>query len=397
MRKKMRMMGLIAVYVAALCGCNKKIESDVTEVTTQIVTEEASEEKTEETQITTEQEETNVPVEEKDYNAIYKRVLDQYYALILSNPEDFDCEVGELGVVEAVMGKDINEALGSVGYAIEDISGDGVPELLVGEIEKMDGDMGYGSLIDAIYTCVEDAPVLVADGHSRSQFFAMDTGSFYYLGSNGAMYTLFGQSDIIPDGTALKCKDFYFTYEKDDTFTEIGYYYNQIGISDKEQSEELNISEAEFWKLEEDLESQIKQIAMTPFSMYADSEENVQATGVSVQWARDIMDTISEYDEFVDGDAQTKIVISTDKTVTEVKVLALQFEDADEEGNISFAKTQLYEQKQLTKERPLVIGVTFVGDIPNYGISYVDESGNTQTFAIQESGMDGSLMLVEFK
>lgn len=40
--------------------------------------------------------------------------------------------------------------------------------------------------------------------------------------------------------------------------------------------------------------------------------------------------------------------------------------------------------------------MTFSGDIPNYGISYVDEQGTTRNYALEVSGKDGSILLSEF-
>lgn len=43
-----------------------------------------------------------------------------------------------------------------------------------------------------------------------------------------------------------------------------------------------------------------------------------------------------------------------------------------------------------------VAGLEFPGDMPSNGISYVDADGVTRNFAVDMSGMDGSLFLWEF-
>ena len=43
-----------------------------------------------------------------------------------------------------------------------------------------------------------------------------------------------------------------------------------------------------------------------------------------------------------------------------------------------------------------MVKTVFYGLIPNNGISYVDETGATRTFAVDMSGEDGSLYLWEF-
>ena len=50
----------------------------------------------------------------------------------------------------------------------------------------------------------------------------------------------------------------------------------------------------------------------------------------------------------------------------------------------------------LTPERPLVLGMTFFGSTPHYGISFLDEKGEHKRFFIDQSGEDGSVLLVAF-
>ena len=45
---------------------------------------------------------------------------------------------------------------------------------------------------------------------------------------------------------------------------------------------------------------------------------------------------------------------------------------------------------------PFAITLTMYGTIPSYGISYETADGMTHYYAISESGMDGSAVLVEF-
>ena len=48
-------------------------------------------------------------------------------------------------------------------------------------------------------------------------------------------------------------------------------------------------------------------------------------------------------------------------------------------------------------ERPLLVAMTFFGDLPSHGISYVDQEGKTKNFLIELSGQEGSLQLTEFE
>ena len=51
---------------------------------------------------------------------------------------------------------------------------------------------------------------------------------------------------------------------------------------------------------------------------------------------------------------------------------------------------------ELSPDRPLLLNMTFYGLLPYYGVSYVDDSGETISYSINMSGKDGSVILTEF-
>lgn len=214
----------------------------------------------------TEKEETEQP--EIDGMQVYGDILDHMYQVMTSEDENYEVQDGEIGVLEVIAGMDKRDALDSVGYTIQDISGDGIPELLIGAVRETDGDKAWGNNIYAVYTCVDGAPALTFEGWARSSYQYIGDGDFYYYGSGGAMYSIFGTYTISEDGTSLDCNDYYFTYEKDESFEEIGFYHNNSGEWDKSVSEELDVTAEEFWKIEEDLEKQVGKIQLIPFSQY---------------------------------------------------------------------------------------------------------------------------------
>ncbi|MGN0688231.1 MAG: hypothetical protein ACI4KA_09005 [Oscillospiraceae bacterium] len=119
---------------------------------------------------------------------------------------------------------------------------------------------------------------------------------------------------------------------------------------------------------------------------------------VSLQYAEDILSDSTEYDEFVadESEPQTKIAFTTDTEISDFKLLALTCDDISDDGEITFSVQECFRQDKLVPERPLVIGLTFIGDIPNYGFSYIDSDGTSRRFTIAMSGMDGSLIMQEF-
>lgn len=198
---------------------------------------------------------------EPDYTQIYRSVLRRYVQLIQNPREPGD---GETGVWEATSWLSKQEALESVGYAIYDISGDGVPELLVGAIESHAGRMGVGSEIFAAYTVKNGRTTLAFEGWARSRFHWMGGSMFYYAGSSGASSSAFGQFRLDDDGDELLCQDFYFTEEKRSGV--IGLYHNGTGHWNAALSSELPISETEFWQIDARLEQNTKTLYLSPLS-----------------------------------------------------------------------------------------------------------------------------------
>lgn len=208
--------------------------------------------------------------EETDYSKTYSKILEDYIKLIHSGEEEG--VEGTAGVLEAVMGLSAEEAVEYIGYTIQDVSGDGIPELLIGDYSETNG--GFGTMIYALYNCVKGVPECTFEGWYRNSYHWMGEGSFIYSGSGGAIYSMFGTATLSKDGTALQWNDYYFTYEKDEKFEEIGCYHNTIGEADKGVSEELNITMDDFWDIESQILGKGQRIQLTPFSELAKVEDS---------------------------------------------------------------------------------------------------------------------------
>lgn len=103
------------------------------------------------------------------------------------------------------------------------------------------------------------------------------------------------------------------------------------------------------------------------------------------------------YDAFVadDGDYSVRVVYSVNTIVTDVRVLSLAMTDY-RDGKPVFDETELYRQEQLSPDCPLIVTLVFAGDLPTNGLSFVNPAGETQRFALSQSGKDGSLFLEEY-
>lgn len=182
---------LLLGVVLAVTGCGGKAEpADDDSLKSQSSVEDANEQAVAE-EVQQEAEESPQK-EETDYNKIYQRVLDSYLKLLCSE-EEIEPE-GSSGVLEAMMGLEAEELLNGIGYTIQDISGDDIPELLIGEVTE-EGNVS-GTMIYAVYNCVKRVPECTLEGWYRNAYHWMGEGSFTYSGSGGAMYSMFETAAI---------------------------------------------------------------------------------------------------------------------------------------------------------------------------------------------------------
>jgi hypothetical protein len=104
----------------------------------------------------------------------------------------------------------------------------------------------------------------------------------------------------------------------------------------------------------------------------------------------------SSFNEYIDNNSGEKILIRTDIAIINFDFISIGFEF--EEGQFSFFSEKiLYSINELPPEKPFVVRAIISEGIPSLGISYFDENNVKRYFYISESGMDGSLSLVEFK
>lgn len=147
--------------------------------------------------------------------------------------------------------------------------------------------------------------------------------------------------------------------------------------------------------------SQPESGGMTDGSERTDPETSPDGgtANVKAEWAQDVQEGLSDCDRYIPNDTewQVLIVFSSESTVKDFTVLALSFEEFSDDGKAIFSKEELYNHGILEPEHPFVAGMTFMGSIPNNGISYVGDDGITRYFAVEESGYDGSLLLSEIQ
>ncbi|MBR5382155.1 MAG: hypothetical protein IK136_05985, partial [Oscillospiraceae bacterium] len=322
-------------------------------------------------------------------------VLDECYDVILHG-YDWETEYAYLptGLMEMANWADGLYLPGAVGHVMQDLSGDGVPELLVGTVPDEEAEVVEKGVVFGGYACRDGEVVMFLDGWARNSYEWLGGGRFLNFGSGGAMNSGFGTFGLTKDGTELVCEDFYFTDAKNGTDWEIGYYHNTTGAWDKAVSEELDVTDDDFWAVMEDMIGGYDQLPMTPFSRYAGGVVTVELTenGGSLPSDRDDAAVLFPQVYPAGQERETTLVFRSDGGVKDFKLLAIELKDVDGDGRAVFDKSEVFSLPELRAGVPLTVPMNFPGDIPTTGFSYVDGEGETRQFALNLSGRDGSLV-----
>ncbi len=321
-----------------------------------------------------------------DPDLVYSELVERFRTLV-SDPFGQDSDKpGEMGVLEAARAAGDN-AVYEMGYLIEDLSGDDIPELAVGVLDGM---------TNALYTLVDGKPELVFEGWYRSSYVYMGDGHFYYSGANSAAENGQGVFYLTKDGTELECESFLFTGLNRDGDLDV--YYNETGSWDPAESEKSDMTAEDFWALDPAGEP----LPLTPFSGTGGGSASGSEFPVSVQYLTEAGDVDCDWVTLYDGDGAASLLFTTDSPVTEFTVLTLELKDFTETGAAIFSASPVVLEKGvdslpevMTADTPVAVQLGFMGTIPNYGISYVDGGGNLRRFALVQSGYDGSVLLEE--
>ncbi len=325
----------------------------------------------------------------------YRELLENYSKIISKRVESISME-GIAGVFEQIYNKKVDEALESIGYSIQDISGDGVPELLIVIVSEKEDNKFKGHETIAIYTIKDKKPHLTQEGWARSRFIYQGDGKYYYQGSAGAMYSFLGKFTISKTGDILECNDFYFTSDKDDNPEEKAYYRNTLGTMDIPNSEELNISENEFWNIAKEMSEEPVNIELIPFSRYEEKLKGIDSSPeIRVNWAGTEVESYENLHEFVldRNESSVRLLFTANKIVKDFKFLNLEVLDTSQDGKMKYKIKEVYELEKLTPQKPFLATVVYYGDLTTYGISYLDDSGNKVVYAARVSGEDGAISL----
>ena len=324
---------------------------------------------------------TNLPSEETQpreeaAEEPYDKLLRQIYLLVCDPDSYWDvAPEGQQGILESARNHG-SDAPNAMGYMVEDISGDGIPELLVGENE---------GLINAVYTLSAGQPQLVLSGWYRSGYAYMGSGYFYYYGSNGASETGQGIFYLSKDGRSLQCQEFLFTHAQGEEAADIRVYRNSTGSWEPEESQLTDMTAQEFWDLD-------PAGTTLPLTLFAYLEP-----GMAVS-ARYLNDDETAAEVILDTEYADRVLFTARSPISQFTVLKLTLESLDDAGTAVLSARPASDDPLLegfSPDCPIILQLSFGEILPTYGITYVDENGQTRCFALQQSGRDGAVLMLK--
>lgn len=201
--------------------------------------------------------------------SVYNSTLQAIYDAITAYDENLFVDFeGMVGVSESLHYETIESVLDNTGYAIKDINGDGVPELVIASVnERVDGKC-FGSALYSLFTYADDKAVCLLEGYARSRYDLFEDGTVYNNGSGGAIYYVSSTYRLPSGGNSLECTECYFTYERNGDYEDIGVYRSTSGSCEVSEAEETDMTLDDFFLLTEELGTQAVSVELTPFSQY---------------------------------------------------------------------------------------------------------------------------------
>lgn len=348
-----------------------------------------------ETEITTNT--TNVTKPATNYTGVYDELQFAIYQHILAityDPELSEVMDGDAGIREVVATLSEEDALRAVGYAEKDINNDNVPELLIYLIDDNGNEKCAGTSILAAYTITDDSPTLIFEGSSRNRYYLLSDRLIYNEGSNGAAYAIFGTYSLEPGAKELTAKDYYFTADSG-ADNAIEFYHNTTADFDIDKSEMFTGGEEAFWQIQTDLASKIVESELRPFEVFSAGPDDIPSY-VTAIFAQDTLVDLTNAERFTadnSDDAQEVVFFANFGDVYDFEFCEIKWLDESDGGESDIEFVPLYTTDALTTNTPLVVTMTFWGDIPSYGITYTDSDGAEHTGTISLNGMDGSVIL----
>ncbi len=328
-----------------------------------------------------------------DYLQSYALVMDGLYDYAVKGQDDKLVNEG-MNVIREMVEIYQRDSASMIGYTLKDFNGDGVPELVLGRAEQHKGAGYYGSDIYSVYTLVDGRPLRSFEGWQSNRLQVLSGSRLFLQATDGDAYSVLAAYKIAPTGEP-ECLDYYFTAPQNGS---LAYYHNTSGSNDRNASKRLNMTEDAFEELRNEYMNDVTMLELIPVENYhKQGAKGLAYQHLKLDWLQDAQADVQQYGMVKVPNASefVKVVLRSDKSLSNFKVLSLTLLSVDEQGNAHFDAKPVYRQELLMADTPLVMQLADTEAVPANAIAFDDELGRERRFAVSISGMDGSLQLSE--
>lgn len=248
--KKIMSLIIVCILVFSLAACSNG-KSNVSD--SSVDTVEKADKDTEEIEVDSSivnEEEEEEPV---DYESVYSIILDRYYDSV---SQELDPQgLTNAGICYLCALNYGDDPLGNIGYAYKDVTGNGIPELIIGAVND-------GRTLFELYTIVDNAVVSVLASAERNAYFLCSDGTIANTGSSSAALSAFNYYTI--DGANLVFKEGILY---DGMANEENPWF-KANIDDYYSANDEPITEAEATAVIDSYEALYTTVELTPFANY---------------------------------------------------------------------------------------------------------------------------------
>ncbi len=296
---------------------------------------------------------------------VYTQELDAIQAMLKNgNPDSYGAGRDDLiAVWEGVRDMPSAQSLEEVKYIFQDFNGDGRPELVTGQENR----------ITNLLTEKDGLVRNVFSGFVRDAWYYLGGNSFLNVGSGGMGRSVLGVYHLEADGT-LACEQHYFTRWMSQNRT-LEIYRNNTGSMDEAQSERLDMTAEAFNKLQETWMQQVKSLPWSSLGRYG--EKAVE---------------IAFYPPEENGTCPIEFIPA--RSLEDFHVMTLQATDVSEDGRVTYEAESDKAWGNLEKEERVRAEMVMESSARATAFSYRDESGYHR-WTLRLSGEDGSLVMRE--
>ena len=330
-----------------------------------------------------------MPAYEQEYMKIVEGVCDY---LTTGNTAGLPAQ-GLIGFEELEGHNDPGQGVSSVGYTLQDINNDKVPELIFAILDNEKQGKGYyGKDIYAVYTFVDGKIKFVDEGWARSNLQLLPNNMLLMRGNSSNTDYVLVLEDLLPNGNK-RCVDMYFTRSKNGNAAVNGLdvYRNDVGRDDVAASQKTNMTADDFFDMGAEMAGDSVKLELLPLKECKQrgfkglAMQYLECMGVHE--LQDAKFDLSKYEQvsvpnpFKGAD----VIFRSTRNLEEFRLLELA------------SGKSVYSKDLLMADEKLVLHLESLETIPKNGISFKDDAGRERRFAILQSGKDGSIYLQEIE